>query len=70
MQHLKNALVNQHKLVPTEEIQCSVTYHLGLLAAVLAVSLAIPLLLFKGRSRHSISSICYFEGRATDASIC
>lgn len=40
MQHLKNALVNKHKLVPTKEIQRSVTCHLGLLAAVLAVSLA------------------------------
>lgn len=71
--HLKNALGNQWKLVPSKKIHCSVMYYLGLLAAVPAVCITckyhFPLLL-KGHSRHSISSICYFEGRATDGRIC
>lgn len=48
-------------------------HYLGLLAAVLAVCTTCKyhfLLLLKGHSRHSISSICSSEGRAADGSIC
>lgn len=66
-------LASGGNLFLAEQFLYSVMYYLGLLAVVPAVCITckyhFPLLL-KGHSRHSISSICYFEGRVTDGRIC